>query len=72
MLNAASVRSRSSTTTSVTETLDERVTDAAIDGSDEIQPVRRQSRRQVGHVDDASTPQTARSRVRRNHLRDTT
>ena len=42
------------------ETLDERVTDAAIDRSDEIQPVRGESRRQVRHVDDATTPQTAR------------
>ena len=37
------------------KTLDERMADAAIHGSDEIQPVRRQSRRQVRHVDDAPT-----------------
>jgi hypothetical protein len=50
------------------ETLDERVADAAIDRGDEIQPVRRQSRRQVRHIDDASPTQTTRRRIRRDHL----
>ena len=43
------------------QTLDQRVTDSAIDRRDEIQPVRRQSRCQVRHVDDAPTTQTTRS-----------
>jgi DNA-binding CsgD family transcriptional regulator len=50
------------------QTLDEGVAHAAIDRSNEIQPVRRQAGSQVRHVDHASTAKTARARIRRDHL----
>ncbi len=50
------------------ETLDEGVADAAIDGGDQVQPVRRQPGSQVRHVEDPAPVKSAGGRVGRDHL----
>ena len=66
--NAASVRARSWTTTSVTRLSIERVTHVTVDRRDEIDPVRRQARGEVGNVDDRAGGQAAHPGIRRDHL----